>query len=711
MHPNRRGLPRIVFPLVLACAVAVTFRGAADAPSPAPPGAGLATLKVSGVGLLRDRELRRSLLLLLGAQRGATFDANAIEDAAVMLVSALGEEGYQKPAVEIEATLADGAVQRLVFDATLAISLPRPLAARTVEFQVKPGARWHIDSVEITGLTVLPVKTTRTFFRTESMLFNLAKTNAYSPSRVGSAAGALLRELHRRGYADVVVHADVAKVDQASGAVALRVEVTEGAHWQVAAVRFEGAEAETVTLPKAAEWVGRAWSLMLQENLKEAIRRAYYQKGFPDITVRIVAEPGAVQAGQKPVTVVARIQAGAQVKIGQVRFEGNAVTHGSVLRRSAQVRSGEPLDPMALANARYRISRLGVFDSVDLHYEPGDGAVRDPVFTLKESQRYEANLLFGYGSYEEVRGGVELRQLDLFGLAHQSRIELVQSMKSTSGDYTYSVPELFGESIDGAARLFGLQRQEIAFVRQEYGASFTLTRPIPWLRAAGTAGYTFQVMRNKDNELATQATDKTQLNVASVDFGLTGDHRDNPLRPRNGYRWFTQVELAARSLGGAAEYQRLELGVAYHTPWGAGRWIHVNLTHGVITTLGTTDATLPVNKRFFPGGDNSIRGYRDGEAAPRGADGLFVGAKSYVLLNVELEQALTPHWSAVAFVDALGSAAQLRNYPFDERLYTAGLGVSYQTLIGPIRLEYGHNLNPRIGDPHGTWQISIGNPF
>jgi len=38
-------------------------------------------LKVSGVGFLRDRELRRSLLLLLGSQRGATFDANAIEDA------------------------------------------------------------------------------------------------------------------------------------------------------------------------------------------------------------------------------------------------------------------------------------------------------------------------------------------------------------------------------------------------------------------------------------------------------------------------------------------------------------------------------------------------------------------------------------------------------------------------------------------------------
>jgi outer membrane protein assembly complex protein YaeT len=704
-------MSRIVLTLALALLAALAFRSSAGASSPAQPAPGLATLKVSGAGFFRDRELRRSLLLLLGSQRGVTFDANAIEDAAVMLVSALGEEGFQKPIVGIEVTLANAAVLRLPFDATMETPLPRPLLARALEFSVKPGARWHVDSVAITGLTALPEKAAKGFFRTESTLFGLAKTNAYSPSRVESGAGALLGELRQRGYAGAVVRAEIARVDETNGVVALRVEVTEGARWYVTAVRFAGSEAAAVTLPKATDWIGRAWSATLQESLKEAVRRAFYKKGFPDVTVRIVAEPGLEKDAQRPVSVVARIQPGSEVKVGQVRFNGGAITRESVLRRSAQVQPGGPLDPIAMANARYRISRLGVFDSVDLGYDPATGAVRDPVFTLKESPRYEANLLFGYGSYEELRGGVELRQLNIFGLAHQSRIELVQSMKSTSGDYTYSVPELFGESIDGTARLFGLQRQEVAFVRQEYGASFTLTRPIPWLRAVGTAGYTFQVMRNKDDELATQATDKTQLNVASIDFGLTGDHRDNPLHPRKGYRWFTQVELAARSLGGEAEYQRFELGAAYHTPVGEGRWLHVNLTHSVITTFGATGAMLPINKLFFPGGDNSIRGYRDGEAAPRGADGLFVGAKSCVLLNTELEQALTPHWSAVVFFDALGSAAHLRDYPFDERLYTAGLGLRYQTLIGPIRVEYGHNLNPRTGDPRGTWQISIGNPF
>ena len=99
-------------------------------------------------------------------------------------------------------------------------------------------------------------------------------------------------------------------------------------------------------------------------------------------------------------------------------------------------------------------------------------------------------------------------------------------------------------------------------------------------------------------------------------------------------------------------------------------------------------------------------------ASPRGAGGLFIGAKSYALGNLDLEQALTAKWSVVVFGDALATAAELRHYPLaGERLYSAGLGVRYQTLIGPSRVEYGRNLNPRAGDPGGTWQISVGAPF
>jgi outer membrane translocation and assembly module TamA len=249
-------------------------------------------------------------------------------------------------------------------------------------------------------------------------------------------------------------------------------------------------------------------------------------------------------------------------------------------------------------------------------------------------------------------------------------------------------------------------------VRQEYGGSVILRRPAPFIRADATAGYTYQALRIEDNELETREIDESQVTVASVDLGLNRDTRDNPLRPRQGYRWFVQVEAAAKALGGEVDYQRTEFGLSWHRPVGRGRWVHAGLTHGVLTTFGAaSDRDLPVNKRFFPGGDSSIRGYQVGESAPLAPDGRYIGAKTVTLLNLEFEQTLTGNWTAVVFLDALGSASRLAEYPWDERLAALGIGLRYQTLIGPVRLEYGRNLNRREGDPGGTLHFSVGFPF
>jgi len=670
----------------------------------------MAKLRVEGTGLLRDRELRIALNRLLGAELKSTLDANAIEDAGVILSSSLESEGFQQPVVELEIKLEDGSEKRFRFDPTFENPLPRPLSAREVRFKVRPGVRYYIQDVEFSGLAFMPPKKARAFFRSDSTLFGNARTNAYSPGRVARAVDALLSELRQAGYADSDVRAD-RKIDDQTGQVTLKVLVREGAKWVVADLRYQRDDDDDVKLPSIDRWTGKPWSSTLQEDIREAIRQSYYHRGFPDIGVYVVPETDGEESGRRDTSVVATIVPGAHVTVGQVRFEGNNTTKAGVLRRRVLLKSGDPLDPVALERTRYRISRLGVFEAVDLRYEPAEGEVRDPVFKVREGPRYETSLLMGYGSYEQFRVGVEHRQMNIFGSAHQSRLELVQSVKSTSGDYIYTVPELFGESLDGTARLFGLQRKEISFLRQEYGVNLSLKRPVAFLRGEAAAGYTFQALRNKRNSLSTQATDERQLNVASVNLGLTGDQRDNPLRPRRGYHWSLQLEAADPKLGGQSTYQRAEVAGAFHTGWGEGRWIHVGLSHGAITTYGSDGTTLPVNKRFFPGGDNSIRGYRRGEAAPRGPDGLFIGAKSYLLFNLELEQALTPNWSVVVFGDALGAAEALRDYPFRDKLYAAGLGLRYQTLIGPVRLEYGRNITPRPGDPSGTVHFSIGYPF
>ena len=668
-----------------------------------------AKLSVDGVGMLRDRELRAALTRLLGTELKETLDANAIEDAAVILSSSLGAEGFQQPDILIEVVLEDGTKRQFAFDPTFANPLPRPLNAREVHFRIRPGVRFYIDTVTFEGLRTMRPKDARRFFRSDTTLLMNERTNAYSPSRVSRASDALLGELRQRGHAESDVRATT-RMDETTGKVGVHVEVREGPRWTVGEVTYQRDE-HTVPLPATRSWIGQPWSSTLQEDIREAIRQSYYAEGFPDIGVHVEAEAEDAVNGEKQAYVVATIVPGPHVTVGDVRFQGNDTTRHGVLRRRVALDSGDPLNVVTLERARYRIARLGVFESVDLRYIPEEGPVRDPVFVVREWPRYETNLLFGFVSYEQVRGGVEHRQMNIFGLAHQSRLELVHSLKSSSGEYRYSIPELFGERLDGTARLFGLQRREVAFLRQEFGLDLTLRRRFAPLGGDATAGYTFQALRNRRSALSTQATDERQLNVASGNFGLTGDKRDNPLRPRRGSHWALHLEAAHPTLGGESTYQRFEFAGAYHTRWGEGRWVHVGLSHGLVTTYGSDGTTLPVNKRFYPGGDNSIRGYQRGEAAPRGPDGLFVGAKTYLLGNLELEQAVTPNWSAVAFTDALGVSEALRDYPFRERLYTAGLGVRYQTLIGPIRLEYGRNINRRPDDPSGTWHFSIGYPF
>ena len=89
----------------------------------------------------------------------------------------------------------------------------------------------------------------------------------------------------------------------------------------------------------------------------------------------------------------------------------------------------------------------------------------------------------------------------------------------------------------------------------------------------------------------------------------------------------------------------------------------------------------------------------------------MIGAEAYAGANFEFEQGLTRQWSVVGFVDAVGFARDIGDYPFDETLLAVGAGLRWNTFIGPVRLEYGHNLNQRMHDPSGTVHLSIGFPF
>ncbi len=671
-----------------------------------------ADLRVRGLGWFDNRAAGQKLKLLMGENPGKTLDADALEDAALVLISAQNELGYLEPTLTIDVTQSDGRIAPYALDARLEPPLPRPLTASSATIHFAKGRRFTLREVTFTGLLAMKEKEARAFFIGENTLIPLASERIYSPGRLQRAVENLAEALRQQGYAEIEVAAGDPQIDHATGDVRVKITVKEGPRWMVNALKFNVTDGTEAPHDLADARLGRPWSSLWRQDTATAIRRCYYKHGHPDVQIMLTPQAALAADGTKSVTVTAQVIPGPEVRVGQVRFNGNIHTHDATLRQLVRSKPDELLNPIKFNDSQARISQLGVFRTVDLHYDPPAANARDVVYDLAEGRRQEINLLAGYGSYEQLRGGVEWRHYNLFGRAHTDSLKLIESMKGSSGDYTYTVPALFGTFTDGSARIFGWRRQELSFVDEEYGTTVSLLWPLQKLGFAVTTGYTFKHSRNANNELATSATDPTEANIASLDLDVVRDKRDNPLQPHKGYKLNLKVEAASHALGSEVVYQQIVFGASYHTGWGKGRWFHAGFSHGVVTTFGGSgDSDLPVSVHFYPGGDGSIRGYRRGEAAPRNAAGLFVGAKSYMQLNLEFEQALTTKWSVVMFGDALGTAVTLRDYPFSEKLFSAGLGVRYQTIIGPVRVEYGHNLNPRPFDPAGTVLVSIGFPF
>ena len=701
---------RLVAGLLLLFSLAVF---GADAPKPKTPKP--AKIQVSGYGLLGNYDLKRTLATLeLAGKKPEYLTPSFIEDAASILAAHLKQDGYLHPNLDVLFTLADGA--RLKVDAASFADhpLPRSLRVTRARFQVLKGVRYYFQSLQFSGLETISDSQARSCFIETGALFRPKSAAIYTPENLRRGLASLTDLLDRQGYHESTAEAGQVRLDDLTGAVTVRIDVRQGLKLVVRSVREQFIDAgEFQPKENLTVFPNKPYSRLWEQDFILSLKTNLYHQGYPDAKVELKPLDRHEVTNLVELDLLATVAPGPKVHIGSVEFLGARKTRPSLIHRSARVQRGELLDPVRVEQGRYRLARLGIFDSVDLSFPPVDDHTRDVVYELKEAKSLSVSLLLGWGSYELLRGGIDLEERNILGLGHRAELRAVQSFKSTSGGLTYTVPELVGDNTDLFLNGSGLRREEIDFVRLEYGGGIGLHDYLPRQATDASLRYNYQILSALDFNVAQEVASEGLTNpaVGSITLEIKHDRRDNPLYPRSGYKFFATIETATTYLGGDANYERVELSASWHHPLCSSLYLGLSLSQGVDVSFGSPANNLPFNKRFFPGGDNSIRGYQEGQASPRNSFGQIVGAETYSLVSVELEQALTPKWSVVLFSDSLGFAQSINDYPFDTGLFSIGAGVRWRTLIGPVRLEYGHNLNPRPGDPSGTVLFSLGYPF
>ncbi len=692
--------------------------GGGSPPAIAPesaPGAGSTPAKVvvRGHGFFGNLRLKRQLRVLR-SESGAPelLDARTLEDAALLLLSALQREGYLRPALDLSVLRDDGTDATFPADPEAPLELPHDWRVVRATFRVHRGALYYIVSLRFSGLTALSEARAALFFLVPDLVLAQKRPKVYTPSRLNQGLANLREELRRLGYRDAVVEAGPVAADPMTGRVTVAVRVTENRRWWVAqSVTCRQDSGATVSEVAQTNLLHEPFSPAWEQERIRSLRNAEYEKGFPHARVSTEVQTLGETDEAVEVGVIARVEPGLPIRIGEVTFAGLDRTCESFVRKRVRLTVGEPLNRLAVEESRLQLLRLGVFDRADAEMVPLPAETESAVrFQLREVKPLEASVLGGWGSYDMLWGGLELEQLNLFGLAHRQRLLAVQSFKSTKLEYSYTIPQTFHPLGEVTGLGFYRRREETTFTRQDYGASLGYQRQLPQWQSSAGVRLTFEDLSIADRHFNPDYG-RDQASASSI--GVTFDHNrtDNALAPLRGYRLYATAELAAEALGGEASYGRFELGASWHRPLTRALIAHAGASHAWVTTPGAVADDLPFNKRFFLGGASSVRGYVQGEAASYDTTGKLVGDESYLLGQVEIEQRLTSRWSLVGFLDVAGLARDIADYPAGQWVASAGAGLRWRTPVGPMRLEYGYNLNRRAGDPTGSLHFSVGFPF
>ncbi len=518
----------------------------------------------------------------------------------------------------------------------------------------------------------------------------------------------------------------------------ITVSVVEGRRYTFGNVRLQGPlvfDEQTIRNQIAAEVV-LPYTKPRVDQMAREIESFYRRSGYYTVSVTAQSDPNQAGAG-------GRVPATFIVLPGPLyRFDGSNVTvtgrlKPQYLRNRFGALSGQVYNPDKLDEVYQSQLRTGLFNllRVDLKPQPDNTLLME--INAREAKTREVGFSLGYGTYEGYILGVELRDRDLFGTGRPLSFAVDYTSRTFGGELLYQDPYLFESKNQLRTRLYAQTRDLDAYTKQEFGFLAELTRPLTKQFRVSA----FLLLKNNDlTNLSIDPANAGSTNYNTTSLGATAalDLRDNPVAPTRGLITSASFDVASRAFGGELDFYRGTFRFTYLLPITKNQTLAAGFRAGFVQPFGGTktafagdalyfrdndpktprppNATVfPIDERFFVGGATSVRSFAERELGPFDArSGQPIGGQAYTIFNLEylfpIVASLQDLRGAV-FFDAGNLQPRASQIGFNDERYAIGAGLRYNLPIGPLRLDYGVNPNPRNNEAFGAFHFSFGFAF
>ena len=511
------------------------------------------------------------------------------------------------------------------------------------------------------------------------------------------------------GYIQSRVESHDVAVDRERARVTITIVVVEGPQFRVGDVKITGV---TLLPEKEVERqnrlkTGDVFSVSRIRDTVTGINNLYSTIGraSADVNPRREQVPG-----QNQINLTFEVTEGPEVYVERINISGNVRSEDKILRRELPLHEGELYTLQAKERARQRLVNLGYFETVNVDTQPGSDKTKIIVNVVVVER---ATGLFsiggGYSSVDSLVGTIDLAQRNFLGRGWEVAIRIRAGAVTQQGTISFTDPWLFDRPLSGGFDIYKSIRDYQDYTYDTTGVNLRLSHPFAeyWRWHTGYRLSQDIVKNVKDTAPPSLQEQKGTTITSAIGASLTRDSRDLIAAPSKGGQTVMTADFAG--LGGDAQFYKATFLQTYFQPIWFGHILGTRFEAGYGEGWGGKD--LPIFERFYLGGPNTIRAFKYRSVSPIDSGGFKTGGTSYVLANEEYVIPL-PFGLRIAFFFDVGNVYGFGT-PFDltDLRYGPGAGIRWQSPFGPIRVDYGFNIDRRPGEAPGAVQFSVGSPF
>jgi len=600
-----------------------------------------------------------------------------------------------------------------------------------VRFDIEEGAVSKIRDINIVGNKAYTIEDLRAQFllTTPNWMSWWNKDDQYSKQKLNADLETLRSFYMNQGYLEFNIDSTQVSITPDKKDIYITINITEGEKYSISEVKLAG---ETLVPEDELRQLiqvqaGDTFSREKVTQTSKAISDRLSNDGYAFSNVNPVPD---INKEKHTAAFTFFVDPGKRVYVRRINVVGNTRTRDEVIRREVRQLESAWYASNKINRSKERITRTDFFSDVNVETPAVAGTADQVDLNISVTEKSTGSVQFGAGlsSNEGVVFGITVNQNNFLGTGNRVSAQVNTGKVNTTYSLSYTDPYF---TPDGVSRGIDVYRRDVntsslnigTYNTSSYGGGVRFGIPLnerDGINFGLAADFTSVDLTSQSPQQYKDFCEKASgctSNSIVASAGWTHDSRDSIMFTTKGVlqRLSGEVSIPVLDL----EYYKIDYKHAWFKELFTGYTLMLNGEIGYADSYGNKN--YPFFKNFYMGGVNSVRGYTNGSLGPRGIDSttgndFALGGTKRMLGNAELYIPIpglkdSKQFRMSAFADAGNVFGVNDSYDFGELRYSTGLGLSWVSPFGPLKLVFAKPLNSKSGDNTQTIQFQLGQQF